>query len=117
VPERLQLKRTRGWRLPPGALSVARPTRWGNPFKIGAELLDYPFRDVFGPVVRDRAHAVEIFAVYARITCGYAMLVCHHLAGKDLACWCPPGEPCHANVLLEIANAGGPRLCLTPCVP
>lgn len=26
------------------------------------------------------------------------------LAGKDLACWCPPYEPCHADVLLEIAN-------------
>jgi hypothetical protein len=27
------------------------------------------------------------------------------LAGKNLACWCKPGEPCHADVLLEIANA------------
>jgi hypothetical protein len=26
------------------------------------------------------------------------------LAGKDLACWCPITEPCHADVLLEIAN-------------
>jgi hypothetical protein len=32
VPERIQLKRTTGWRLPPGAVSVARPTKWGNPF-------------------------------------------------------------------------------------
>ncbi|GIM90343.1 DUF4326 domain-containing protein [Paractinoplanes toevensis] len=29
------------------------------------------------------------------------------LGGKDLACWCPLHEPCHADVLLEIANAGG----------
>lgn len=27
-----------------------------------------------------------------------------HLRGRDLACWCKPGEPCHADVLLEIAN-------------
>lgn len=27
------------------------------------------------------------------------------LAGRDLACWCPPGEACHADVLLEVANA------------
>lgn len=26
------------------------------------------------------------------------------LRGKNLACWCKPGEPCHADVLLEIAN-------------
>lgn len=33
MPERVQLKRTRGWRLSPGAVVVARPTRWGNPFR------------------------------------------------------------------------------------
>jgi hypothetical protein len=26
------------------------------------------------------------------------------LAGKNLACWCKPGEPCHADVLLDLAN-------------
>lgn len=26
------------------------------------------------------------------------------LAGKDLACWCPLDRPCHADVLLELAN-------------
>jgi len=28
----------------------------------------------------------------------------HELAGRDLACWCPLDQPCHADVLLEIAN-------------
>ena len=28
----------------------------------------------------------------------------HELAGKNLACWCPLSQPCHADVLLEIAN-------------
>jgi hypothetical protein len=27
------------------------------------------------------------------------------LAGYDLACWCPLDQPCHADVLLELANA------------
>ncbi|CAM5249745.1 hypothetical protein SGLAM104S_01596 [Streptomyces glaucescens] len=31
------------------------------------------------------------------------------LAGRDLMCWCPPGQPCHADVLLEIANQGAVR--------
>jgi hypothetical protein len=26
------------------------------------------------------------------------------LRGKNLACWCKLGEPCHADVLLELAN-------------
>lgn len=107
MPERLQLRRVKGWRLPPGAVSVARPTRWGNPFAIGTELR-FPFDEVYGPVVRDREHAVEIFTGYARITSGYAFLARRELAGKDLACWCPlpaEGEPdiCHARVLLDIA--------------
>lgn len=108
MAERIQLKRTKGWRLPEGAVSVARPTRWGNPFVIGQELR-YPFSEIFASPVRDREHAVEIFRAYAQITSGYAMVARIHLAGKSLACWCPlpaEGEPdiCHAAVLMEIAN-------------
>lgn len=108
VAERVQLKRTRGWRLPPGAMSVARPTIWGNPFRPG-DTLRYPFDETFGPVVRDRAHAVEVFACYAEITSGYELRARMDLAGKSLACWCSlpaEGEPdiCHAAVLLRIAN-------------
>jgi hypothetical protein len=107
VPERIQLKRSRGWRLPENAVSVARPGRWGNPFRIGSEL-SFPFSELDEPcggsVVRDRAHAVEIFAIYARITTGYGFLAHRELAGKDLACWCPlDGAPCHADVLLKLA--------------
>jgi Domain of unknown function (DUF4326) len=104
MPERIQLKRTKGWRKPEGAVVVSRPTRWGNPFRVGAEL-DFPFSEVFGTVVRDQAHAVEIFAIYARITSGYGLLAQRELQGKDLACWCKPADPCHADVLLEVANA------------
>ena len=34
-------------------------------------------------------------------------VVKHHLAGKNLACWCPLDQPCHADVLLKIANSPG----------
>ena len=27
------------------------------------------------------------------------------LRNKNVACWCKPGEPCHADVLLDLANA------------
>jgi hypothetical protein len=108
MPERIQLRRTKGFRLPPGASSVARPTRWGNPFRIGQEL-GPPFSEVFGPRVRDRAHAAEVFRAHARSASGYEALARRELAGRDLGCWCPlpgPGQPdaCHAAVLIELAN-------------
>lgn len=31
-PRRIQRRRTKGWRMPEGAVYVGRPTRWGNPF-------------------------------------------------------------------------------------
>jgi hypothetical protein len=107
VPERIQLRRTKGWRIPPGAVSVARPGRWGNPFRVG-DNLEFPFSEMFGPAVRDRAHAVLIFAAYAQITCGYALLVRRELAGKSLACWCPLDDWCHRSVLMAIADGQNP---------
>jgi hypothetical protein len=31
------------------------------------------------------------------------------LAGHDLMCWCPDWQPCHADVLLELANTDAAR--------
>lgn len=90
--------------MPESAVYVGQPTFWGNPFRPGGLLL-FPYDEAFGPVVRDNAHAVEVFESYARITSGYEMFVRRRLAGRDLACWCPLDQPCHADVLLRIANA------------
>lgn len=108
MPQRIQLRRTQGWRKPEGAIVVARPTRWGNPFRVG---------DVVGPVwdcepIRTRGQAVLLF-IGRRDRAGYPSdtEIRYHLAGHDLACWCPLEDghgnrvPCHADVLLEIANA------------
>lgn len=95
-------------KVPLGACYVGRAapglrrSPYRNPFKVGKELT-FPFDEIFGPTVRDRAHAVEIFATYARITCGYELLA-RELRGRDLACWCPLDEPCHADWLLFLAN-------------
>ena len=86
MPKRIQRKRTKGWRMPPGAVYVGRPTKWGNPFKIkeyGAE------------------GAVSVFAVHVAMGLGGDP---EDLRGKDLACWCPLDQPCHADVLLKVAN-------------
>ena len=92
-PSRIRLRRAKGWRKPAGAVVVARPTRWGNPFPSGGQ--------------RTRAEAV---ALYRRAlehgTDGVPSRqeVRARLAGHDLACWCPLDGPCHADVLLEVAN-------------
>jgi len=85
MPERIQRKRTKGSRLPAGAICVTRGTRWGNPFRV---------------VDGDRATAVRLYEDWLP-TSG---LDVSELRGKNLACFCPLSEPCHADVLLRLAN-------------
>jgi hypothetical protein len=107
-PERIQLYRTKGWRMPPNTISVARPGRWGNPFRVG----DVDHKT--GERIADQAHAVRLFRErwFGAHHDGLGMhdIVQHELRGMNLACWCKPGTPCHADVLIEIANsAPAPR--------
>lgn len=105
-PKRIQLRRTKGWRIPPNTVVVARPTKWGNPYKVGDTLPNF-----FGPnqplKLLTRKEVVDLFE---SVTCrAWFRVIRPHrnieeLRGKNLACWCPVGEPCHADVLLELAN-------------
>lgn len=102
-PVRIQRKRVKGWRMPDGAVYVGRGSRWGNPWRVSEHV---------APKV-----AVEGFR-RAVGRGGYQMdpddrewhpmptpeAIRDALAGKDLACWCPLDQPCHADVLLELAN-------------
>jgi hypothetical protein len=100
-PVRLRLSRAKGFALQReskringlDAVNVARPSRWGNPFRIGPE--------------RTRGEAIAMFReALARGELPFGIAdVRAELRGKNLACWCPEGEPCHAEVLLRIANA------------
>jgi hypothetical protein len=72
---------------------VARPTRWGNPYPVAEHGLE------------------QAIAMYRRHLADHPELVVaarRELAGKTLACWCPPGQPCHADILLEVANGSDP---------
>ncbi|MGX9346625.1 DUF4326 domain-containing protein [Microbacterium sp. KNMS] len=97
-PQRVQLSRRKGWRKPENTVVVARPSRWGNPWIIllpgGRALAVQRFREMF---TTDR-EAHEAFR-YPNVEDIQA-----ELAGKNLACWCPLDQPCHADVLLELAN-------------
>lgn len=102
MPERIQLRRTKGWRKPEGAISVARPGRWGNPFAVGEEctITMNGYAETF--TVTDRAQAVTLFESWQLP--GLYREATNELRGHDLACWCPIGEPCHGDTLLAIAN-------------
>lgn len=99
-PFRVQLSREKGWRMPPNTVKVDRTTNWGNPYAARdygnspASLLVEMFRDFMRS---DAPHARTMRERFDRIR------------GKNLACWCPLDQPCHADVLLELANAEEPR--------
>lgn len=149
MPKRVQLRRTRGWRLPVGAVVVARPTKWGNPFRyrqwtglarvpaifddgeweyedrISADGMRHDFWHPDGRISVCHVRYMtrdEVVECYRRVLTddltesmrgGFAGCrvvrvtvddVRRELAGRDLACWCKPTDPCHADVLLSIAN-------------
>jgi Domain of unknown function (DUF4326) len=96
VPRRIRLSRRRGWRKPPNAVVVARPSKWGNPYVIDEQHSRADVVALFRRAIERNDSTVLPYT---------ADDVRRHLAGRDLACWCPLDEPCHASVLLEIANA------------
>ena len=104
MPKRIQRKRTKGWRMPKGAVYVGRPTKWGNPFIPGR---DNPFLP--GRKVENLRHAFLLYRAHAPLNAKLMEAARNELRGKDLACWCPiemysSDGHCHADVLLEIAN-------------
>lgn len=114
-PQRLQLSRREGWRLPAQARSVARPGRWGNPHRIikdtshpDTQWVVASGRDTehgrYPTVDQARAKAVELYREWASQRRAVIRAARTELGGRDLACWCPIGAPCHAEVLLDIAN-------------
>jgi len=165
MPERIQRRRVKGWRMPEGAVYVGRGTKWGNPFKfhdrtgglvrhlpgkpseyeyegrISADGMRHDYFHPDGSVTEYRvrwATRQEVVDMFERTLtdpdrgmlgaypsgkgnlCTYWTggkrfvgelasvtpdLIRAELAGKDLACWCPTWEPCHADVLLRIANS------------
>ena len=90
---RIQRSRAKGWRMPENTVCVTRPGRWGNPFEIA----------------EGRTPAEAVFQYNEALEAGKLSFtiadVRRELGGKNLACWCRPGSPCHAVTLLRIANA------------
>lgn len=125
MPQRIQLRRTKGWRKPGGAIVVARPSKWGNPYLLGDVLRRFPsltieqcrgfavneFRDlVFAGTITDSLPTLNGPREIRTYTYPSVAEIRSELRGHDLACWCPlvdaTGDPvpCHADVLLKWAN-------------
>jgi hypothetical protein len=93
IPQRVQLSRAKGWRMPPNTVKVDRSSRWGNPFRIEQN--------------RSAEEAVATFAQWLKSDTAGAALAMRakaELRGKNLACWCKVDAPCHADVLLSVSN-------------
>lgn len=155
-PHRVQLRRTKGWRKPPDTVVVARPSKWGNPFRV------YPGTHTVGDICkvwgsysdgRPNPHAtteaVRLYRLWITGELSFEMTGCRippdsplqpssfqyegtsgafvptwpkvarfqrpaianeldELRGQNLACWCSLDQPCHADVLLDLANRETP---------
>ena len=112
--------RHRGGRIPAGAIYVGRPSLWGNPFvvkQLGRDLCVTLYRNsVFGiwsPTLLSHLNNAEFHTVYVahnewlakwrRSRGSHPMENISELTGRDLVCYCAP-LPCHADVLMELAN-------------
>jgi hypothetical protein len=106
-PKRIQLSRKRGWRMPENTVKVDRSTKWGNPFIFIEDGTRAECVALFRGLLRDGAAPSRRIADYPRRLDIRADILRNidQLRGKNLACWCRLDEPCHADVLIELAYA------------
>lgn len=127
-PKRIHLSREKGWRIPANSVRVDRKSkRWGNPFAkrirggegglatMTREMLCDEYRHwLTTPTYLNRTREGEWVQMNMASYPNYLGVpfegrpsiseIRSELAGKDLACDCQISQPCHAEVLLEIAN-------------
>lgn len=93
TPQRIQLSRKKGWRMPPNTVKVDRSTPYGNPF----------------PGSEDGLRKFEEFMLGQL---GREPQFLDPLRGKNIACWCPKSARCHADIILRLANQHGDSMTL-----
>jgi hypothetical protein len=73
--------------MPEGAVYVGRPTKWGNPYRVGVD--------------GDLEEVLEKFEAWLDRRLAEDPHFLDGLKGRDLVCWCPLDRPCHADVILR----------------
>lgn len=91
MAKRIQRRRVKGWRMPEGAIYVGRGSKYGNPYTVAEYGRERAIELYTAYLERMREHTPQLYKADMDA-----------LRGKDLACWCKEGDPCHADVLLEL---------------
>ncbi len=103
MPERIQFKRQKGFRLPPETVRVTRPSKFGNPFKIGQVVAKSPKH--YPLHLATRATVLYWFEKWLKWKLEDEPEFLEPLRGKNLSCFCSLQDSCHADILLKYANA------------
>lgn len=102
-PKRIQRKRTKGWRMPENTVYVGRGSRWGNPFKVGVDGTAKECVEKYSKWLLPYDKRTGDIDEFLLSDCNLTEIELA-LKSKNLACWCKEGEPCHADILLQLAN-------------
>jgi len=110
-PVRIQRSRQKGFKTPENTIYVGRPTKWGNPFKvIGEKDIWFVVEENDNPIcsfVTEKEAldcCVEMYKEYISHEHNLGIVNIFDLKGKNLSCFCSLSKPCHADILLKIAN-------------
>lgn len=106
--------------MPPNTISVTRPGRFGNPFFLNHGviyahvIIENETEILYGVRVYGNGEVEDAIDLYKKwldgeiITVGDGNLPVIPdigiLKGKNLACFCKEGSPCHADILLKLVN-------------
>ena len=107
MPKRIQRKRTKGWRMPKGAVYVGRGSPWGNPFVVGKHGRKKRCVELYEKLLSGWVCYTTDEECFEKQHRTYKYVAKHRvdLRGKDLVCRCRLDQPCHADILLRVANA------------
>lgn len=104
MPQRIQRSRAKGWKKPENTVYVGRGSKWGNPHIVGVSL------EKNGDGSYRRMTPADAVARYRNEYLPFwkkkqpTRFDLSEIRGKNLMCWCDAQQPCHADVLLELAN-------------
>ena len=110
APLRFQLKRQRGWRMPPNSVKVDRSSPCGNPFTVDAHEVEKSLKLHRAWLAGELSDA-DLMARFPELIAKHriqrregVLYRIPSLKGKNLGCWCAEGKPCHGDLLLRLAN-------------